>query len=33
MSASEPGGNANTVQNLNATVEINSNIVKVAKNP
>lgn len=33
MSASEPGGAANTVQNLNATIEINSNIVKVAKNP
>ncbi len=30
MSASEQGGGANTVQNLNATVEINSNIVKIA---
>lgn len=30
MSASEQGGGANTVQNLNATIEINSNIVPVA---
>lgn len=27
------GGAANTVQNLNATVEINSNVVEVAANP
>lgn len=33
MSAEEPGGAASTIQNLNATIEINSNIVKVAKNP
>lgn len=31
--AQEAGGTANTVQNLNATIEINSNIVKVAANP
>jgi len=30
MSAQEQGGGANTVQALNATVEINSNIVRVA---
>lgn len=30
MSAEEAGGEANTINNLNATVEINSNIVKVA---
>lgn len=30
MSAQEQGGGANTVQNLNATIEINSNIVPVA---
>ncbi len=30
MNAEEAGGTANTVQKLNATVEINSNIVKVA---
>ncbi|MGH9916723.1 MAG: hypothetical protein ACRD63_15715, partial [Pyrinomonadaceae bacterium] len=29
-SAQEAGGAANTVQSLNSTVEINSNIVKVA---
>jgi hypothetical protein len=29
-SASEAGGSANTVQNLNANIEINSNIVHVA---
>ena len=29
----EAGGSANTIQNLNATIEINSNIVKVAANP
>ena len=33
MTAEEAGGSANTVQNLNATIEINSNIVKVAANP
>lgn len=32
-SAQEAGGAANTVRNLNATIEINSNIVTVAKNP
>ncbi len=30
MSAEEAGGEANTIQNLNSTLEINSNIVKVA---
>lgn len=30
MTASESGGNANTIRNLNATLEINSNIVAVA---
>ncbi|TKT79971.1 hypothetical protein [Aquamicrobium sp. LC103] len=30
MSAEEAGGDANTISNLNATIEINSNIVKVA---
>lgn len=30
MSQSETGGGANTVQGLNATIEINSNIVRVA---
>ncbi|WP_448043813.1 hypothetical protein [Bradyrhizobium liaoningense] len=33
MTAEEAGGSANTIQNLNATIEINSNIVKVAANP
>lgn len=33
MNASEAGGEANTIQNLNATIEINSNIVHVAANP
>lgn len=33
MTAEEPGGEANTIQNLNATIEINSNIVKVAATP
>jgi hypothetical protein len=33
MTAEESGGAANTVQSLNATIEINSNIVKVAANP
>lgn len=33
MTAEETGGEANTIQNLNATIEINSNIVKVAANP
>lgn len=33
MTAEESGGEANTVQSLNATIEINSNIVKVAANP
>lgn len=33
MTAQEAGGSANTVQGLNATIEINSNIVKVAANP
>ena len=32
-SAQEAGGAANTVRNLNSTIEINSNIVTVAKNP
>lgn len=32
-SAQEAGGSANTVQSLNVTVEINSNIVRVAPNP
>lgn len=32
-SAQEAGGAANTVRNLNATIEINSNVVTVAKNP
>lgn len=30
MSAQEAGGDANTVANLTATIEINSNVVKVA---
>lgn len=30
MGAQEAGGQANTIRNLNATVEINSNVVKVA---
>lgn len=30
MSAQESGGEANTIRNLNATIEINSNIVSVA---
>ena len=30
MSQQEAGGSANTIQNLNATLEINSNIVRVA---
>lgn len=30
MNANEAGGQANTIRNLNATVEINSNIVRVA---
>jgi hypothetical protein len=30
MSAEEAGGEANTINNLSATIEINSNIVKVA---
>jgi hypothetical protein len=33
VSAQEAGGAANTVRTLNATIEINSNVVKVAKNP
>lgn len=33
MSAEEAGGSANTVQNLNSTIEINSNIVRVDANP
>lgn len=33
MTAEEAGGSANTIQNLNSTIEINSNIVKVAHNP
>ena len=33
MTAEEAGGEANTVQSLNATIEINSNIVKVDLNP
>ena len=33
MSAQEAGGGANTVQTMNATVEINSNIVVVAPTP
>lgn len=32
-SAQEAGGAANTVRNLNATIEINSNVVTVAPNP
>ena len=32
-SAQEAGGAANTVQNLNSTIEINSNIVNVAPSP
>lgn len=32
-SAQEAGGAANTVQNLNVTIEINSNVVPVAANP
>ncbi len=31
MQAQEAGGEANTIQNLSATLEINSNIVKVAR--
>lgn len=31
--AQEAGGGANTIQKLNATIEINSNIVHVAANP
>ncbi len=31
--AQESGGNANTIQKLSSTIEINSNIVKVAANP
>lgn len=31
MSAQEQGGDANTIRNLNVTLEVNSNIVKVAK--
>jgi hypothetical protein len=30
MSAQEPGGDANTIRMLDATIEINSNIVKIA---
>lgn len=30
MNANEAGGQANTIRNLNATIEINSNIVRVA---
>lgn len=30
MSAQEQGGDANTIRNLNATLEVNSNVVKVA---
>lgn len=30
MNAEEAGGNANTIRNLNSTLEINSNIVRVA---
>lgn len=30
-SAQEAGGNANTVQSLNVTIEINSNVVRVAR--
>lgn len=33
VSAQEAGGAANTVRTLNATVEINSNVVTVAPNP
>jgi hypothetical protein len=33
MSASEQGGEANTVRNLDCTIEINSNVVRVAANP
>ena len=33
MTAEEPGGSANTIQMLNATIEINSNIVRVAATP
>lgn len=33
MTAEEAGGDANTVQKLNATIEINSNIVKVDATP
>jgi hypothetical protein len=32
-SAQEAGGAANTVRNLNATIEINSNVVTVERNP
>jgi hypothetical protein len=31
--AQEAGGGANTIQKLNSTIEINSNIVHVAANP
>lgn len=31
MSSQEQGGDANTIRNLNAALEVNSNIVKVAK--
>lgn len=33
MSAEEANGAANTIRNLNATIEINSNVVRVARNP
>ncbi|MGX9443860.1 hypothetical protein ACWX0K_14960 [Nitrobacteraceae bacterium UC4446_H13] len=32
-SAQQAGGTANTVQNINSTIEINSNVVNVAANP
>jgi hypothetical protein len=32
-SAQQAGGAANTVQNINSTIEINSNVVNVAANP
>ena len=32
-SAQQAGGSANTVQNINSTIEINSNLVSVAPNP
>jgi hypothetical protein len=31
--AQEAGGQANAIANMNVTIEVNSNIVKVAKNP